>query len=743
MTMKNEKPSRLFKAAFLPVLFLLSSALGGAFAGVVEDCAALFQRAQDKGFIVGAKTGEAALDFAAVHHLPTRVIEVGPPERRVQRLVVALNAKDEDLMEAYREKFNFRNSPGKEEVNSTLVLEFAWEQGKLANGGESATYITGVFRPDADKNLPIYRWGRPDLTYENWWNQWLVPKNPLGVNAPVLGFSHIIGLSAEESANMEIFLKHPELRAKCKADNCVAWTSSIELGTTAEGALDADRKFLFSELGMARSMAHFEIGRRLVHASNERYTSMFAFVNGEEGLKEFENIERYLPPNPKIPFLNVIKGLGLAPDSPVMMAIKEIPDGAKVFFPIAAGASPEGFSALMQHAGAMKRGIDVHLLVNGLSESAIQNAVAASGNQIRLHALFLGSNLRKVYHEGKIDLIPGYLGDFPKLVKEGHAGFQYDAMVVRVSPPDALGRYSLGPNDDMVPTILRARPGIKVIAEVNPNVPFTTGENFITDAQITSRFASDAALAGPAVTPLTDVEKNIGNYLGQLIDSEGYLQIGIGNIFGGLPDGLKAAGKKNIRVFTEMFGDPLMEAMKNGSVKDAQTGFAYGSGDLYKWLDHNKKVKFKETAFVNDPAKVSSLDHFHAVNTALQVDLYGNVNAMIGPNGKRISSPGGQVEFMQGASRSKNGKAIIAIRSTAKEGKLSTITMDLYKGPVTTPHEMVGYVVTEYGIANLVGKTERQRVLELIKVAHPNFRKELAQQALERGLVRPLDVQFY
>jgi len=738
---------KLLNRSLFVSLFAIVAVLAPTYAAradlTPEECRALFAKAEAKGFGFGSQTGVAAMDFATIHHLPTQIIEVGPAERRVQRVAIGLDATNPKLMQAYRDKFNFHASPGPGDVESSLVLEFAWEQGKTAAGGESGHYVTGVFRPDADPTKPIYRWGRPDLSYNDWWRSFFIGRNPLDGDSPILGFAHVFGLSKEEAANVKVFLEHPELRAKCKADNCVAWTSSIELGKTGAGVLDADRNFLFSELGMSRSMAHFEIGRRLVHAANERHSTMFVFLNGEKGAAEFKNLPKYLPPNPKIPFVNVIKGLGLPPDSPILGAMKTIPDGAKIFFPIAAGASPEAFTALTQLSASMGRGVDVHMLVNGISESAIQTAVGASGNKLRIHALFLGGNMRKVYHEGKVNLIPGYLGDFPKLVAEGAPEFKYDAMVVRVSPPDAEGRYSLGPNNDMIMSIIRDRPGIKIIAEVNPNVPFTTGENFIREQQIAAKFTSDAELAGPAVVPLTDVEKTIGVNLGKLIPSDAYLQIGIGNIFGGLPAGLQTAGSKNVRVFTEMFGDPLMEAMKNGTVTEAQTGFAYGSGAMYKWLDHNPAVKFEETAYVNNPARISALPKFHAVNTALQVDLYGNVNAMIGPGGRRISSPGGQVEFMQGASRSVGGKSIIAIRSTAKEGTLSTISMDLYRGPVTTPHEMVGYVVTEYGVANLAGKSERERALALIQIAHPNFRKQLAQEASERGLIRAEDAARY
>ncbi len=238
---------------------------------------------------------------------------------------------------------------------------------------------------------------------------------------------------------------------------------------------------------------------------------------------------------------------------------------------------------------------------------------------------------------------------------------------------------------------------------------------------------------------MTPVESNIGSNIGKLVESDGYLQVGIGNVFGGLAKGLSENGRQNIRIFSEMFSDPMKDLVEAGIAVEAKTGFAYGSTDLYKWLNNNQKVEFLPTIETNDPAKVSALKKFHAVNTALQVNLLGDVNATFGADGARMSSPGGQVEFMSGAARSEGGKAIIAIRSTAKEETLSTIVMDLYQGPVTTSHENVTHVVTEYGIAVLKGKTERERAINLINIAHPKFRQELFNQAQKRGFLNDKD----
>lgn len=230
--------------------------------------------------------------------------------------------------------------------------------------------------------------------------------------ALVYGYGHIIGLSESEQINVKKYLANPNLRAPCKSDNCVAWTSSIELGKTELNATPEERNFLFTELGMSRSMAHFEIGRRLANASNERHAAMFIFVEGADSvLKVAENPNEYLPIDPKIPYTSIIKDFGLSKDSDVMKALDIVPNNAKVFIPIAAGASPEAVTALIQKASTLQDGVDVHMLVNGVSEATLQNAAKLEGDKFRIHSLFLGANQRVLYNQGKVKLHPGYLSD--------------------------------------------------------------------------------------------------------------------------------------------------------------------------------------------------------------------------------------------------------------------------------------------------------------------------------------------
>lgn len=729
----RKKVSKHLLMTTISVLFsmLLFSTSSAVAAEVQIGCHDSLVKALEGIYPKSLEMAQDVQAFAAKWNLPTKVLKVGPPERRVERLFVGIDTTNKELMDDYMKSFNLKNAPpNSEHVKGTLALEFQREQGD--------DYVTGVLRPSPNGEDKIFRWGRPDLPRPTWWDSFLTRRK----NDAIYGYSHLIALDEKEVKNVEYFLDHPEERGKCKADNCVAWTAGIELGNTAKDATPEARRFLFSELGMARAMAHFEIGRRLMHAAGENHSSVMVFLNGDKGKTAFAEIEKHLPPDPKIPYENIIRNLGMAKDSPVVKAIEEIPDGAKIFVPIAAGASPEAMNALINRAEGLQKGFDVHFLVNGISEKALQKAADIPGDKFRMHALFLRGNARKLAAEGKVNVIPGYLGDFNRMVRDpAKTDFHYDAIVVRVSPPDVHGNYSLGPNYDMIMDIIKDRPKIKIIAEVNPNVPFTHGDNVIRENQITAKFESNSPLAGPAVVPPSLVDSAIGHQLGQLVNSGSTLQVGIGNIFGGMPDGLAAAGRSNIKIHTEMMGDPMKQMIQRGIADEAVTGFAYGSDVLYQWLNKNEKVRFASTEFVNNPGRVAEIPNFHAVNTALQVNLYGDVNATMGPGGVRMSSPGGQVEFMSGAARSPGGKAIIAIRSTAKQGELSTIGLDNYPGPVKTPHESVTHVVTEYGTAQLQGRSEKERALALINVAHPKFRQQLFDEAAKRGLVRKNDIE--
>lgn len=676
-------------------------------------------------------TVELLSKFASQHNLPYRWHDFGPPDRKIRRLVVALDINNEALLNEYRQLFNLNQNLTKTAKGSgTLVIEQTWE-----NPAQPEHYVYTYIRSSGLESDPVYRWGKKDYSLKDSF-QYL--KQNVRNDVGLIGIAHLIELNSKESDNVKIFLDNGNLRGPCKSTNCVAWLTGTELGTTKLDATDTERKYLFNELGISRTIAPFEISRRLTHAANDRHGALIVFVDGEKGLESFnKEFEKNLIPEPKIPYSSILKNY--VTKNPATQSIATIQDGEKIFIPIAAGASPEAVEALIERSMQLQTGVDIHLLVNGISASTLKKGIETTDNKFRVHALFLGGNLRELYKENKVTVIPGNLSDFSRMVRDPQqTNFHYDTVIVRVSPADANGFHSLGPNHDMVMTLLRDRPNIKIIAEINPNIPFTTGDNKIYKNQITSWFKSTTELAGPTTVPANEVDQKIGHHIGSLIDSGATLQIGIGNVFGAVPEGLKQAGKTDIKISTEMFGDHMMQMIKDGTAVQAETGFAFGSGNLYKWLDKNEKVKFESTEYVNSPGRIATIPKFHAVNTALQVDLFGQVNATIGPDG-RISSPGGQVEFMSGAARSEGGKAIIAIRSTAKNETLSTITVKLYEGPITTPHESVSHVITEYGIAELRGKNEHGRALALINIAHPKFRAQLFEEAVEHHILTLAD----
>lgn len=681
---------------------------------------------------------EKLLEFANKFNLPFKWISTGPEDRKIKRLYVAIDISKPEIIDAYRNTFNLE-TPLINPESGTLVLEYVKESIE-----QPEHYVPAIMRRWADPNKQGYRWGIPDpyiSSYKYYFEDWMLKsrKSPDFDKTGIAAFVHLIELNQLEKENIIKFLENPELRAPCKSDNCVAWQTGIELGKTDKEVNDLDRKFLFSELGISRTVAHFEIGRRLLHAANQRHNAIGVFVNGALGLATFnEALEKNLVPEPKIPFQSILKNYQ-AKFKPALAAIEGIPDGAKIFLPIAAGASPEAVSALVEYSSKLKLGVDLHVLVNGVSANEYRKGIETTDGKFRVHALFLGGNLRELYSEKKINVIPGNLSDFTKYVKDPkQLNFKYDVIIVRVSPADINGYHSLGPNHDMIMSILKFSPNIKIIAEINPNIPFTTGDNKIHTDTIFKKFNSNSELAGPAVVPPSEVDSQIGSNIGSLIENGSTLQIGIGNVFSGVPEGLKKYKVTNLKISTEMFGDAMMEIMNLGIARIAETGFAYGSKNLYSWLNNNLTVKFKSTEEINSPGRVAKINKFHAVNTALQVNLFGESNATMSKNG-RISSPGGQVEFMSGAARSNNGKAIIAIRSTAKEGTISSIVVNLYKGPITTPHESVTHVVTEYGIAELRGKNERERAISLINIAHPKFREELLKDAISHNILTPSD----
>lgn len=349
----------------------------------------------------------------------------------------------------------------------------------------------------------------------------------------------------------------------------------------------------------------------------------------------------------------------------------------------------------------------------------------------RHNALFVGAATRKAVKEGRADYTPCFFHEIPGLFRNNV--LPVDVALITVSPPDRHGFVSLGISVDY--TRQAAISAKTVIAEVNPNMPRTQGNSFLRVNDIDYFVLSEEALYQLTPPEITEVEKAIGENVASLIKDGDCLQLGIGAI----PDAvLNFLGDKNdIGIHSEMISDGVMNLALRGVVNCRLKSlhpnkivitFAMGTQKFYDWLDNNPLVECYTVDYVNDPFIIARNENMVSINSALAVDLLGQVAAdTLGP--AQFSGVGGQVDFVRGAVRSPGGRSIIAMPATASKGQVSRIVPFLEPGQaVTTSRNDVDYVVTEFGVAKLKGKTVRDRARALIAIAHPDFRDELKER---------------
>ena len=405
-------------------------------------------------------------------------------------------------------------------------------------------------------------------------------------------------------------------------------------------------------------------------------------------------------------------------------ALRSVQSGMRVYIQPGC-AEPETLVEALLRRGPAVRDVElVHMMTMG----AAPYVAPEMAGHFRHNAVFIGANVREAINDGRADYTPVYLSEIEELFESG--ALAIDVALIEVSPPDAHGFCSFGVGVDT--TLTAAKCARYVVAQVNDQMPRTYGDSFIHVSKIDAVVESSRPLCAMKKPEITDMHVAIARNVAGLIDDGSVLQTGIG----GIPDAVLPflADRKDLGVHSELVSDGVMPLIDAGVITGARKnfkprkiilGFALGSKQLFDYVDDNPIFEFHPTAYTNDPALIARNDKMVAINSALQVDLTGQVcSDSIGTY--FYSGIGGQVDFLRGASRSKGGKPIIALPSTAKNGTVSRITPMLDPGAgVVTSRGLIRYVVTEYGVAYLHGKSIRERAKALIEIAHPKFREEL------------------
>lgn len=350
---------------------------------------------------------------------------------------------------------------------------------------------------------------------------------------------------------------------------------------------------------------------------------------------------------------------------------------------------------------------------------------------------FASSNSRNAIWKKRCEFVPCFYHEIPDIWKNI---VKPDVFYTTVSPMDEHGYFSLGVGVSTCKSIIEVAK--KIYVEVNKYMPRTHGDSYIHISQVDGVCEHHQLLPELPIEPLSDTDKRIGKYIAELVPNGATIQLGIGTIPNAVAEALN--DKKDLGIHTEMFTESMIDLIENGIVtnnmKNLHKGksiatFALGTKRLYEYLNDNVGINFYPVNYVNDPRIIGAHDNFISINSCLEIDLFGQVcSETLGY--KIFSGVGGQVDFIRGASISKGGKSIIAMYSTARNHTVSKIKPILTEGSVvTTTRNEVDYIVTEYGVARLKGKSISQRAKALIDIAHPKYREELLFEAKKRGIL--------
>ena len=415
-------------------------------------------------------------------------------------------------------------------------------------------------------------------------------------------------------------------------------------------------------------------------------------------------------------------------------ALSQVRDGDFIVVPTAVGEPPALLTALSEQRRNF-RDVKVGQILVVRKYGFLDPATT---EHVRHVAYFFSGASRPGGKDGSIDFIPSYFSEMPSLIERGL--MPADVVFALASPMDEHGYFSLGLTADYtMAAIAKAR---AVVLEVNPNVPYAFGNCHIHISQVAALVENDAPVMEVGLPTIGPVQQAIGKYVADMIDDGSTLQIG----YGGIPDAvvMQLTDKRDLGIHTEMIGDGILTLIEQGVVTNRKKNFmpgksiatfALGSKKLYQFIHRNPGIEMHPVDFTNDPYTAGQNDKLMAINATLQIDLLGQCGSeSLGH--VPYSGTGGQSDFVRAANRSKGGKAFIVLPSTAKDDTISRIVPTLTPGThVSTSKNDINYVVTEFGVAQLRGKSAKQRAQELISIAHPAFRAELTEAARKMGVL--------
>jgi 4-hydroxybutyrate CoA-transferase len=409
-------------------------------------------------------------------------------------------------------------------------------------------------------------------------------------------------------------------------------------------------------------------------------------------------------------------------------AVASIRSRDQIYVHCAAAAPSVLLDALVSRAAELDDVGVIHLHIEGPGPHLAPDMAT----HFRHRALFIGPNARTAVNDGRADYVPVFLSDVPRLFDS--RALPLDAVFVNATPPDRHGFCSLGTSVEAMHAAIRA--ATTVIVQFNRSMPRTLGESFVHVSNIDLAVDVDVPPYEHPVEPIGAVERRIGEFVADLIPDGATLQLGIGAI--PAATALALRDKRDLGIHTEMFTDPVVDLVEAGVITGARkernrgkivTAFVMGSRRLYDFVHDNPEVEMRPVDFTNDTHVIRSFSRMVAINSAIEVDLTGQVVAdSIGH--RPYSGVGGQMDFVRGAALATEGRAIIALPSTAAGGSVSRITPALKEGAgIVTTRAHVRTVVTEWGVAELFGKSIRERAEALISIAHPAFRDQLSAEA--------------